>query len=229
MIILNSASIFDPIADAYDSWYDTPEGDTLFKEEVQCLQGLGEDYSGRWLEVGVGTGRFAEELGVIYGVDSSQQMAVIAKRRGIQVQVGSAAQLPFADSSFDGILLALTLCFIVNPEQAFRECARVLRDRGRLVIGIIPANSPWGVSYIKKKNEGHPIYSHACFRTAKEINHLAKREHFKLRKSCSALLRKPDRPQPEPPKIKSGIRAEAGFVGLLFEIHRSHVQTQPTR
>jgi ubiquinone/menaquinone biosynthesis C-methylase UbiE len=121
MIMIDAASIFDPIADCYDSWYDTPKGGAIFKEEVQCLRHLGENYSGRWLEVGVGTGRFAQELGIIHGVDSSEQMAVIAKRRGIQVQVGSAMQLPFADSSFDGVLLALTLCFVVNPKQALRE------------------------------------------------------------------------------------------------------------
>jgi ubiquinone/menaquinone biosynthesis C-methylase UbiE len=218
-----AASIFDPIADAYDGWYDTLEGHSIFKDEVRCLRQLRDDSSGRWLEVGVGTGRFATALGITHGVDLSPQMAAIAKRRGIQVQVGSAMQLPFADSSFDGVLLALTLCFIVGPEQAFRECGRILRDRGQMVIGTVPADSPWGISYIKKKNAGHPIYSHAHFRTAAETIHFAEKEHFKLRTSCSALFGEPDRFQSEQSRIESGIFAEAGFVGLLFESHRSGV------
>lgn len=152
-------------------------------------------------------------------------MAVMVKRRGIQAQVGTAAQLPFADNAFDGVLLALTLCFIVHPEQVFRECGRILRDRGRMVIGTVPADSPLGISYIKKKNAGHPIYSHAHFRTVAEVIHFAEKEHFKLEKSCSALLGEPNRFQSEPSRIESGIIAEAGFVGLLFESHQPGVKS----
>lgn len=213
-------SIFDTIADTYDIWYDTPEGNAVFQEEVLCLRHLRDDYSGRWLEIGVGTGRFARALGITHGVDLSYKMAVIAKRRGVQVHVGSAYQLPFANSVFDGVLLALTLCFIEDPEQMFRECNRVVRCGGRLVIGTIPADSPLGVSYIKKKAEGHPIYSHAHFRNVAETLHLAENEHFKLKKSSSALFGKPDRPQSEPAAIQSGIIREAGFVGLLLECRR---------
>lgn len=160
--------LFDPIAEAYDGWYDTPVGDAIFREEVLCLRHLGDDYSGRWLEVGVGSGRFAEALGIAHGVDVSQQMAAIAKRGGIEVQVGSATQLPFPDGAFDGVLLALTLCFVVDPGQALRECARILRDCGRLVIGMVPANSPWGGRLVQsKKSRGTPhlfpcTFLHRC-------------------------------------------------------------------
>jgi ubiquinone/menaquinone biosynthesis C-methylase UbiE len=219
-----AASIFDPIADAYDGWYDTPEGHSIFKEEARCLRQLGDDYSGRWLEVGVGTGRFATALGITHGVDLSLQMAVFAKRRGVAVQIGRVEQLPFLDRVFDGVLMALTLCFVENPEWAFYECARILRDKGRLVVGTIPADSPWGRFYIKKKTAGHPIYSHARFHTVAETIHFAEKEHFKLRTSCSALFGQPDRYQSEPSRTESGIIAEAGFVGLLFEGDRSGVQ-----
>jgi ubiquinone/menaquinone biosynthesis C-methylase UbiE len=213
----SAVSIFDPIADVYDGWYDTPEGHSIFKEEVRCLRQLGDDYSGRWLEVGVGTGRFATALGITHGVDLSPQMAVIAKRRGVAVQIGRVEQLPFSDRVFAGVLMALTLCFVENPEVAFSECSRILRDKGRLVIGTIPADSPWGRFYIKKKAAGHPIYSHARFRTVAENIHFAEKEYFKLRTSCSALFGEPDRYQSEPSRIESGIIAGAGFVGLLFE------------
>lgn len=216
-------SIFDPIADAYDSWYDSLEGQTIFKEESLCLKQLGCDHSKHWLEVGVGTGRFAKALGIIYGIDLSPEMAAIAKRRGIAVQVGSVEQLPYSASSFDGILMALTLCFVLNPSQAFSECARVLRGKGQLIIGTIPADGPWGKFYIKKKSEGHPIYSHAHFRTVAETIHLAEKEHFKLRTSCSALFGEPDRYQPESSRIEFGIIEGAGFVGLLFNGDKSGV------
>ena len=62
---MNPKPVFDPIADAYDRWYDAPEGKAIFREELLCLQELCGDGSGRWLEVGVGTGRFAAALGKI--------------------------------------------------------------------------------------------------------------------------------------------------------------------
>ena len=144
-------SIFDPIADAYDSWYDSLEGQAIFQEESLCLKQLGCDHSKHWLEVGVGTGRFAKALGITYGIDLSPEMAAIAKRRGIAVQVGSVEQLPYPASSFDGILMALTLCFVVNSRQAFSECARVLRGKGHLIIGTI-RQMAHGESFISRKN-----------------------------------------------------------------------------
>lgn len=215
------SSVFDPIADAYDDWYDTPEGHAIFQEEAQCLRHLTDDYSGRWLEVGVGTGRFASELGITHGIDPSPPMAAIAKRRGVVVQVGCVEQLPFRDCGLDGVLIALTLCFVMNPELALLECSRILREKGRLVVGTIPADSPLGRAYIQKGAEGHPVYSRARFRTVAETIHYAEQAHFRLLKSCSALLGKPDWRPPGFSRIEPGIVSEAGFVGLLFESHCS--------
>ncbi len=211
-------SIFDPIAETYDSWYDSLEGKAIFREEVLCLKQLESDHSNRRLEVGVGTGRFAKALGISYGMDLSAEMAAIAKRRGITVQIGSVEQLPYRASAFDGILMALTLCFVVNPEQAFAECARVLRHKGHLIIGTVPADSPWGIFYIKKKSAGHPVYSHAHFRTLPETIELAEKAGFNLQVSQSALLWEPDNRPPENIKIVPGVVSIAGFVGLLFEV-----------
>lgn len=52
------------------------------------------------LEIGVGTGRFAEALGIEYGVDVSGRVLELAKRRGITVVEGSGENLPFRDESF---------------------------------------------------------------------------------------------------------------------------------
>ena len=105
---------FDPIADSYDQWYDAPEGRAVFSAELACLRLLCTPCGGRSLEVGVGTGRFTSALGVAEGVDPSGQMLEIAAGRGIQTYTGTAEDLPFADDTFDGLLLALTLCFVTD-------------------------------------------------------------------------------------------------------------------
>ncbi len=214
-------SVFDRISNAYDGWYDQPEGKAIFHEELDCLGLVWRDYSGRWLEVGVGTGRFAKALGIANGVDLSREMASIAARRGVSALVGRAEQLPFRSECFDGVLMALTLCFLENPEAAFMECARVLRRGGKLVVGTVPSDSPWGAAYEKKKNERHPVYSHARFRTVDKIVDLAGKERFALRDARSALFWGPDSQPGEHPEIRPGIVEGAGFVGLLFEARKA--------
>jgi ubiquinone/menaquinone biosynthesis C-methylase UbiE len=208
---------FDPIADSYDQWYDTAEGRAIFGAESACLRRLGGPLTGRWLEVGVGSGRFASTLGVAEGVDPSPRMLEIAARRGIRTYAGRAEDLPFPGGSFDGVLLALALCFVADSTQALKECHRVLRSKGRLLLGIVPADSPWGSAYMEKASDGHPVYVMAQFRTAAEIVGLAESAGFALLNATSTLFWEPGATPPTEPEIETGIVSEAGFVGLLFE------------
>jgi ubiquinone/menaquinone biosynthesis C-methylase UbiE len=207
---------FDPIATSYDRWYDTLEGRTIFDAELKCLRSLSGRCHGRWLEVGVGTGRFAASLGVAEGIDLSRPMLRIAAGRGIKVCGGQAEALPFPDRSFDGILMVLTLCFVMYPMEALKECRRVLRTEGRLVLGIVPADSPWGRAYVEKASKGHPVYASAHFRTAAEIVGLAEAAGLALLDSASSLFWNPGESPSAEPRIQTGIVSEAGFVGLLF-------------
>ena len=209
-------SLFDPIADMYDQWYDLPKGKAIFQEELACLRVLQPDCAGDWLEVGVGTGRFAHAMGIQFGVDLSGPMLTKAFQRGIRTCVGTTEHLPFLSSAFDGVLLALTVCFLSDPTLAFQECARVLKPNGRLVLGILPGDGPWGREYIRKGHEGDPVYSHAQFRTVTEINHMVCSAGFQLQAGSSSLFCEPDDPPAEIFRLESGIAMDAGFVGLLF-------------
>jgi SAM-dependent methyltransferase len=42
--------------------------------------------------------------------------------------------LPYADASFDAVLCAVSVQYLVRPVEVFRDCARVLRPAGKLVI-----------------------------------------------------------------------------------------------
>jgi ubiquinone/menaquinone biosynthesis C-methylase UbiE len=208
---------FDSIAEEYDCWYDSPEGRAIFDAELKCLQLICPQYQGRWLEVGVGTGRFASALGIAEGIDPSPRMLEIAARRSVGTYEGRAEKLAFPEASFDGVLMALTLCFVANAEQALKECLQVLRSNGRLLIGAVPADSHWGKEYIEKISKGHPIYARAHFRTASEIVELAQSAGFALIDVASTLFWKlGEEPQPQP-QVKTGIVSESGFLGLLLE------------
>ncbi len=129
---------------------------------TECLRLLSRGFSGRWLEIGVGTGRFAEALGLSPGIDISPSMAVKTARRGVRICGGLAEQLPFKKQVFDRMLMALTLSFLQNPEKALRESASVLRKNGKLVLGILSAESPWGRANIRKGDEGLSRSSCRC-------------------------------------------------------------------
>ena len=207
---------FDECFEAYDKWYDAPAGKTIFTAETKCLKLLGGSFSGRWLEIGVGTGRFASGLGIREGIDPSLPMIRMAAARGIHTYAGHGEQLPFEAECFDGLLMALSLCFIPVPDQALNECFRVLKPTGHLLVGVVPAESEWGRLYIRKKSEGHPLYSLATFRSASDIINLVKSAGFNLQRAASTLFWKPDALAETSPQVDDGISSNAGFISLLF-------------
>lgn len=210
-------TVFDALAETYDGWYDTPVGMTIFEAERDCLLSLCHGPLDSWLEVGVGTGRFAHALGISTGVDPSPNMVKIAAGRGIKTCLGSAEELPFAEDSFDGVLMAFTLCFVADAPQALRECHWVLRMGGCLLIGIVPAGSAWGREYQKKAACGHPIYTHAHFRGARETIVCALKSEFVLCGKAGALFWKHGQATGQQPEIKFHYDEKAGFLGLLFK------------
>jgi ubiquinone/menaquinone biosynthesis C-methylase UbiE len=208
--------VFDRIAESYDRWYDTDEGQAVWRAELKCLRSLCGHMQGRWLEVGIGTGRFASVLGVVRGVDPSLPMLKIAAARGLLAYAGLAEALPFPKQWFEGVLMALALCFIADGRQALKECHRILRPQGCLLIGMIPANGPWGRAYERKKVEGHPVYAFAKFQDVLAIVALILDIGFDFRGAASTLFWNPeDHPENEP-YVEAGISPDAGFVGLLF-------------
>ncbi len=211
---------FDTLANDYDAWYDEPAGQAILSAELACLRRLVDTCRGRWLEVGVGTGRFAAGLGIGEGLDPAGNMLQIAARRGVHTHLGTADSLPFRDGSVDGILLALTLCFIDDPAAALRECRRVLAEKGVLLVGIVPADSPWGRLYARKRADGHRIYASATFRTVQQTVALAEAAGFRLRNAASTLQWGPYEPVESPPHIEEGLCPQAGFVALAFAAGR---------
>jgi ubiquinone/menaquinone biosynthesis C-methylase UbiE len=209
-----SYQAFDSHASEYDAWYDTEVGKAIFAMEVECLKPLLHRYSRPYLEVGVGSGRFAQALGIEYGVDPAPALVQMAKARGIKITKATGEKLPFPDRMFGGILMAFTLCFLDNPQKALQEAWRVLQPEGGLVLGLILRDSPWAEFYARKGREGHPIYSKARFFLKDEVVSLLRICEFKLLDYRSTLFQPPGQNTYHLESPVSGYWQPAGFVAV---------------
>ena len=212
----NAAEAFDLYAEDYDKWFDTPEGKVLFGMEVEAVRVLIENevLNRPFLEIGVGTGRFAKELGIDAGIDPSLQSLEIAKRRGIKVEKAEGERLPFKDESFGTVFILFTLCFVENPEMVLFETKRVLKIDGSLIVGIINRESPWGQLYLKKKLEGHPIYRYATFYGVYDIVKMIDKAGMTVEAYSSTLCQPPSE-TPLKENAHKGFVENAGFVCML--------------
>ncbi len=213
---MDSAEVFDSVAEAYDRWYELPKGFAVFSEELECFRMLVGRCGKGWLEVGVGTGRFAEALDIGLGVDPAPNMLAKCIQRGINVQAARAEELPYGSGVFEGVLLAMTFSFLDDREEALRECGRVLRTGGKLLLGTVPADSEWGRHYIHEGRCGHPVYSKARFYRTSEIIGMAEKEGLVLQDSSSALFHGPGAGPECFMGAKKGLYPGAGFAAMLF-------------
>lgn len=208
------AEAFDVCAEDYDRWFDSPQGKVLFEMEVEAVRLLMKDLEKPFLEIGVGTGRFAKELKIDFGVDPSSKALEMAKRRKIKVKKARGEKLPFKDKTFGAVFLLFTLCFVDNPQKVVSEAKRVLKKGGSLIIGIINRESQWGQLYIKKKAEGHPIYRHARFYNISEAEKIAKKAGMTVAAYSSTLCQPPSE-TPYKEAAHKGLADGAGFVCIL--------------
>jgi ubiquinone/menaquinone biosynthesis C-methylase UbiE len=102
----------------------------------------------RILEIGFGTGRFAELLLAhdpainVAGVDPTATMVETAKRRRAiraarlraDLRQGDASSLPWPEGYFDAVVAIHSFQFWPDPSQAVREIRRVSAPGGRLLL-----------------------------------------------------------------------------------------------
>ncbi len=205
--------IFDRETERYDTWFESSAGLVLFRAEVEAIRLLLKDLPEPLLEVGVGTGRFAQALGVRFGVDPAPGPLRLARQRGVHAVRARGEALPFPGRIFGGVLLIVTLCF-AEPHSLLREAKRVLRPEGGLIIADILRDSAWGRSYLEKKRAGHLFYRHATFYTMQELEELMASVGFVLAGVTSAITQVPGGSLAAEPAYE-GIRPGASFVSLL--------------
>ena len=143
------------------------------------------------LELATGTGLIAKHIvnaaALVEATDASAEMIAEAKRDNHSAKLHFSAQdmfhLPYADESFDVVIVSNALHIVPRPEKALAEIKRVLKNDGVL---IAPTFTHAGNSFRGKvkaffmKLAGFPLHSRW---TSEEYLRFLSRNGWSVRKS----------------------------------------------
>jgi SAM-dependent methyltransferase len=99
--------------------------------------------TGTTLEVAVGTGLnlpLYPAAAAVTGIDLTPEMLALARyrarelRRQVELVLGDAQELPFADATFDTVVSTYAMCSVPDLVQTIGEMHRVLKTDGRLIL-----------------------------------------------------------------------------------------------
>ncbi len=96
----------------------------------------------RLLDIGCGAGMLGcavnRKYEEIYGVDIADEAVRLAKENGVRAsQVDlNRESLPFEADFFDAVTALSVLPYVYDPEHTLRECHRVLRQGGELLLSV---------------------------------------------------------------------------------------------
>jgi phosphatidylethanolamine/phosphatidyl-N-methylethanolamine N-methyltransferase len=132
--------VYDKLATVYDLFF----GPTLHPGRLRAIKRMNIQSGERVLEVGVGTGINLDlypRNAAITGIDYTASMLEkarerAAKRDGTQVRLlqMDAADLRFADNSFDIVYAPYLISVVPDPVKVAQEMRRVCRPGGRIII-----------------------------------------------------------------------------------------------
>ena len=106
-----------------------------------------QDHEFQLLDVGCGSGyrlrRMAEAGWKVEGIDFDQQAVKMARSKGFEVRCGSLVEASYPADTFDVVSMYHVIEHVDNPLNVLRECIRILRPGGRLVLAT-PNIQSWG-------------------------------------------------------------------------------------
>ena len=131
--------VYDKLAKVYDLIF----GPTLHPGRIQAIQHMNIQPGERVLEVGVGTGinlSLYPKEATVTGIDFSSSMLEKARERAARKGLRNmrllqmdAADLKFADDSFDIVYAPYLISVVPDPVKVAREMRRVCRPGGRII------------------------------------------------------------------------------------------------
>ncbi|MBI5592229.1 MAG: class I SAM-dependent methyltransferase [Deltaproteobacteria bacterium] len=112
---------------------------------------------GRLLEVGCGSGdliAFMKQKGwTVAGLDTDPVAVQKARSRGLQVYRGTLETAGFPSNDMDVIAMNHVIEHVPDPAKTLRECYRILKAGGRLMV-TTPNHESWGHSLFRKNWRG---------------------------------------------------------------------------
>jgi len=195
----SAVAIFEEKAQEYDAWF---ENSPVFAQELACLCSIETFLPTPKVEIGVGPGRFAERLGIRYGIDGAFSPLLLARKRGVQCCRGLAEELPLVTASCGSVFLFFTMMFLQKPGKNLMEIYRVLQPGGVMVVAEVASESSWGRAIAVKKKQGNLFYKHAMHRSPEEYQYLFEQNGFECQEIRSTLL----------PERKNGDVCSPGIV-----------------
>jgi phosphatidylethanolamine/phosphatidyl-N-methylethanolamine N-methyltransferase len=133
-------AVYDKVSVVYDLTY----GPTLHPGRLQAIERMGIKAGDRVLEVGVGTGinlSLYPREATVTGIDYTAAMLEKARERAARKNAApvrllqmDAADLKFADDSFDIVYAPYLISVVPDPVKVAQEMYRVCRPGGRVII-----------------------------------------------------------------------------------------------
>lgn len=144
LIIAKQESAFDTSAEDFDVWFSKNE--VIFESEMLAQKQLLLDPE-HTVSIGCGSGIFDEKLGITLGVEPSEDMAKLARKRGMNIKVGTAEDIPYEDETVQGVLLGTILSYVTDRKKAIEEAYRILRHNGHIVVSFLAREGSYAMLY----------------------------------------------------------------------------------
>ncbi len=141
---------FDEFAEAYDAWFF--DNMNLLNSEVNLVAHFLKD-AGDTFSVGCGSGLFEsilkKDFGITiqYGLEPSDGMAEIARKRGMTVDVTTAEDADLRVEKYDTILFNGTPSYINDLQSVFHKAYSALRKGGKIVVIDVPKEGSYATMY----------------------------------------------------------------------------------
>jgi len=154
-MIMNES--FDKYAEQYDAWF--LENKNVLYSEVKLVAHTLKD-AGHILSIGCGSGLFElilnKEFGITIkeGIEPSVDMAEIARKRGLNVEIGTAENAYIEPGKYDTILYNGCPSYINDLEKAIKKSYSALKENGKIILIDVPKESSYGILYNLAKLAG---------------------------------------------------------------------------
>jgi SAM-dependent methyltransferase len=141
---------FDEHASKYDAWF--MENTNVLYSEVKLVAHFLTDAKDVF-SVGCGSGLFESILGKEFdisiknGLEPSKDMAEIARKRGLNVEITTVEEADLGVKKYDTVLFNGTPSYITDLQAAFNKAYNALKKGGKIIVIDVPKESSYALLY----------------------------------------------------------------------------------